>query len=69
MMIISPSLARLAVAVVAAGSICAYCAMVDMTNQKDKLKNLTIIIIATILLFLFGADLLALLLNSLGVQD
>lgn len=67
MMIISPSLARLAV--VAAGSICAYCVMVDMTNQKDKLKNLTIIIIATILLFLFGADLLALLLNSLGVQD
>ena len=67
MMIISPSLARLAV--VAAGSICAYCAMVDMTNQKDKLKNLTIIIIVTILLFLFGADLLALLLNSLGVQD
>ena len=49
-MIISPSLARLAV--VAAGSICAYCAMVDMTNQKDKLKNLVIIIIATILLFL-----------------
>lgn len=67
MMIISPSLARLAV--VAADSICAYCTMVDMTNQKDKLKNLTIIIIATILLFLFGADLLALLLNSLGVQD
>ena len=67
MMIISPSLARLAE--VAAGLICAYCAMVDMTNQKDKLKNLTIIIIATILLFLFGADLLALLLNSLGVQD
>lgn len=67
MMIISPSLARLAV--VAAGSICAYCVMVDMTNQKDKLKNLAIIIMATILLFLFGADLLALLLNSLGVQD
>lgn len=67
MMIISPSLARLAV--VAAGSICVYRTMVDMTNQKDKLKNLTIIIIATILLFLFGADLLALLLNSLGVQD
>lgn len=66
-MIISPSLARLAV--VAAGSICAYCVMVDMTNQKDKLKNLAIIIIATSLLFLFGADLLALLLNSLGVQD
>ena len=66
-MIISPSLARLAV--VAAGSICAYCVMVDMTNQKDKLKNLAIIIMATILLFLFGADLLALLLNSLGVQD
>lgn len=64
-MMISPSLARLAV--VAAGSICAYCVMVDMTNQKDKLKNLTIIIIATILLFLFGADLLALLLNSLRV--
>ncbi len=42
--------------------------MVDMTNQKDKLKNLTIIIITTILLFLFGADLLALLLNSLGVR-
>lgn len=67
MMIISPSLARLTV--VTAGSICAYCAMVDMTNKKDKLKNLVIIIIATILLFLFGADLLALLLNSLGVQD
>jgi hypothetical protein len=67
MMIISPSLARLAV--VLAGSICAYCVMVDMTNQKDKLKNLAIIIIATSLLFLFGADLLALLLNSLGVQD
>lgn len=67
MMIISPSLARLAV--VLAGSICAYCVMVDMTNQKDKLKNLSIIIIATSLLFLFGADLLALLLNSLGVQD
>lgn len=67
MMIISPSLARLAV--VLAGSICAYCVMVDMTNQKDKLKNLAIIIIATRLLFLFGADLLALLLNSLGVQD
>lgn len=66
-MIISPSLARLAV--VLAGSICAYCVMVDMTNQKDKLKNLAIIIIATSLLFLFGADLLALLLNSLGVQD
>lgn len=64
-MMISPSLARLAV--VAAGSICAYCVMVDMTNQKDKLKNLTIIIIATILLFLFGADLLALLLNLLRV--
>ena len=64
-MMISPSLARLAV--VTAGSICAYCVMVDMTNQKDKLKNLTIIIIATILLFLFGADLLALLLNSLRV--
>lgn len=67
MMIISPSLARLAV--VLAGSICAYCVMVDMTNQKDKLKNLVIIIISTSLLFLFGADLLALLVNSLGVQD
>ena len=65
-MIISPSLARLAV--IAAGSICAYCVMVDVSNQKEKLKNLTIIIVATILLFLFGADLLALLLNSLGVQ-
>lgn len=65
-MIISQYLARLAV--ILAGSICAYCVMVDVSDQKDKSKKLTIVIVATILLFLFGADLLALLLNSLDVQ-
>lgn len=43
-----------------------------MAVESDKIerrRNIAIVVGFTALMFFFGADLLALLLNSLGVQD
>lgn len=38
-------------------------------DKKERRRSIVIVVVFTTLMFLFGADLLALLLNSLGVQD
>ena len=65
-MVISPYLVRLAV--LAAGACGYYVVVVSTPEPKERLRNLVIVVIFTILMCFFGADLLALLLNSLDVQ-
>lgn len=59
-MIISPSFVRLLVMTI--GAIAVY--VVVVSEKGDKLKNLVIVVVISLLLAVFGADFFALVLNS-----
>ena len=65
-MMISSFLVRLAVVVT--GVYCINCITAVEYNEKERRRNIAIVVIFTILMFFFGADILALLINSLEVQ-
>lgn len=65
-MMISSFLVRLAVVV--AGVYGINCITAVEYNEKERRRNIAIVVIFTILMFFFGADILALLINSLEVQ-
>lgn len=60
-MIFSPLLTRLVIITI--GAIAAY--VVVASEREDKLKNLVIVLVISLLLVVFGADFFAFLLDSL----
>lgn len=57
---------RLAVVVLGAYGI-NYITAVE-SDKKERRRNIAIVVVFTLLMFFFGADILALLINSLRVQ-
>ena len=64
---VSAFVVRLAVVVLGAYSV-QYITETEF-NKKERRRNIVIVVVFTTLMFLFGDDILALLVNTLGVQD